>query len=126
MMAAVHGCHSHFVRRRRRRAGHPGHRPDGHLRKPARRHEGAVDKLDEQLEQAQQLYGSLNSLTDMADVASLLNDPAIRKALPQDFAAIEGLFKGNGTGVFGDSASNFLDANSTYRTTANDFYAQEL
>lgn len=62
----------------------------------------------------------------MADVASVLNDPAIRKALPSDFAAIEGLLKGNGTGVFGDSASKFLDSNSTYRTSADDFYAKEL
>lgn len=62
----------------------------------------------------------------MADVASVLNDPAIRKALPSDFAAIEGLFKGNGTGVFGDSASKFLDSNATYRTSADDFYAKEL
>jgi type IV secretion system protein VirB5 len=85
-----------------------------------------LDALNQQIEQAQQLYGSLNKLTDMADVASVLNDPAIRKALPSDFAAIEGLLNGNGTGVIGDSASKFLDSNSTYRTDADDFYAKEL
>ncbi len=85
-----------------------------------------LDALNQQIEQAQQLYGSLNKLTDMADVASILNDPAIRKALPAEFNAIEGLFKGDGSGVFGDSASKFLEGNSTYRTNANDFYAQEL
>ncbi|RJG39842.1 P-type DNA transfer protein VirB5 [Mesorhizobium sp. DCY119] len=85
-----------------------------------------LDALNKQIEQAQQLFGSLNKLTDMADVASVLNDPAIRKALPSDFAAIEGLLKGNGTGVFQDSASKFLDSNSTYRTSADDFYAKEL
>jgi type IV secretion system protein VirB5 len=85
-----------------------------------------LDALNQQIEQAQQLYGSLNKLTDMADVASVLNDPAIRQALPADFSAIEGLFKGNGTGVFNDSASKFLESNSTYRTGADDFYAQEL
>lgn len=85
-----------------------------------------LDALNRQIEQAQQLYGSLNKLTDMADVANVLNDPAIRKALPSDFAAIEGLLKGNGTGVFGDSASKFLEGNSTYRTDADDFYAKEL
>lgn len=36
------------------------------------------------------------------------------------------MLKGNGTGVFGDSASRFLEGNSTYRTDADDFYAQEL
>lgn len=85
-----------------------------------------LDALNEQIGQTRQLYGSLNKLTDMADVAKVLNDPAIRKALPFDFAAIEGLLKGNGTGVFGDSASRFLEGNSTYRTDADDFYAQEL
>lgn len=85
-----------------------------------------LDALNQQIEQAQQLYGSLNKLTDMADVANVLNDPAIRKALPSDFAAIEGLLKGSGTGVFGDSATKFLEVNSTYRTDADDFYATEL
>lgn len=85
-----------------------------------------LEALNRQIEQAQQLYGSLNKLTDMANVANILNDPAIRKALPSDFAAIEGLLKGNGTGVFGDSASRFLEGNSTYRPDADDFYAQEL
>lgn len=85
-----------------------------------------LDALNQQITQAQQLYGSLNKITNMADVASLLNDSSIRKALPQDFNAIESLFKGSGSGVFGDSASKFLDGNSTYRTSANDFYAQEL
>jgi type IV secretion system protein VirB5 len=85
-----------------------------------------LDALNQQLQQAQQLYGSLNKITNMADVASLLNNPSIRKALPQDFNAIEGLFKGSGTGVFGASASKYLESNSSYRTDANDFYAQEL
>ncbi|WLS00692.1 P-type DNA transfer protein VirB5 [Shinella sumterensis] len=85
-----------------------------------------LDALHQQIEQAQQLYGSLNKLTDMADVASVLKDPAIRKALPSDFAAIEGLLKGDGSGVFKDSASKFLEGNSTYRTDADDFYAKEL
>ncbi|MBY5616706.1 P-type DNA transfer protein VirB5 [Rhizobium leguminosarum] len=85
-----------------------------------------LDALNQQLQQAQQLYASLNKVTNMADVAGLLNDPSIRKALPQDFNAIEELLKGSGTGVFGTSASKFLENNSTYRTDANDFYAQEL
>jgi type IV secretion system protein VirB5 len=85
-----------------------------------------LDTLNQQLQQAEQLYGSLNKITNMADVASLLNDPSIRKVLPQDFNAIEGLFKGSGTGVFATSASKFLEGNSTYRTDANDFYAHEL
>lgn len=85
-----------------------------------------LDALHQQIEQAQQLYGSLNKLTDMADVASILNDPAVRQALPDDFAAIEGLLKGDGAGAFGDAVSRFLEGNTTYQTSADDFYAQEL
>ena len=84
------------------------------------------DALNQQIAQAEQLYGSLNKLTNMADVASLLNNPSIRKALPQNFASVENLLDGNGSGVFGDAASKFLEGNSTYQTSANDFYAQEL
>jgi type IV secretion system protein VirB5 len=85
-----------------------------------------LDVLNQQIAHAQQLYGSLNKITDMADVASLLNDPSIRKALPQDFNAVESLFNGSGIGVAGDSASKYLESNSTYRTDADDFYAKEL
>jgi type IV secretion system protein VirB5 len=85
-----------------------------------------LDALNQQITQAEQLFGSLNKLTNMADVASLLNQPEIRKALPRDFAAIESLLSGNGSGVFGDAASKFRSDNSTYQTSANDFYAQEL
>lgn len=85
-----------------------------------------LDALNRQLQQAQQLYGSLNKLTNMADVASLLNDPAIRKALPGDFSAVVSLLKGSGSGTLGDAASKFLADNSSYKTSANDFYAQEL
>lgn len=85
-----------------------------------------LDALNQQLQQAQQLYGSLNQLTNMADVASVLNDPDVRQALPPDFAAIESLLKGDSTDTFGDSASRFLEQNSTYQTSADDFYAQEL
>jgi len=85
-----------------------------------------LDALQQQIDQAQQLYGSFNKLTNMADIASVLNDPAIRKALPADFNAIEGVLKGEGSGVFGDTTSKFLEGNSSYRTSADDFYAREL
>jgi type IV secretion system protein VirB5 len=85
-----------------------------------------LDALSRQIQQAEQLYGSLNKLTNMADIAGVLNDPAIRKALPEDFSTIERLLKGSGSGALGDAASKFLSDNSTYKTSANDFYAQEL
>jgi type IV secretion system protein VirB5 len=85
-----------------------------------------LDALNQQLQQAQQLYGSLNGVTNMADVAGVLNDPEVRKALPPEFAAIENLLNGTSTDTFSNSASQFLESNSTYRTSADDFYAQEL
>ncbi|MGO7800603.1 type IV secretion system protein, partial [Rhizobium ruizarguesonis] len=42
-----------------------------------------LDTLNKQVQQAQQLYASLNKITKMADIAGVLNDPSIRKALPQ-------------------------------------------
>jgi len=85
-----------------------------------------LDALHQQIEQAQRLYGSLNKLTDMADAAGLLNDPSIRKALPSSFAAIEGLLRGESNDGLGEAATTFLEANTTYRTDADDFYATEL
>lgn len=85
-----------------------------------------LQSLQSQLTQAQQLYGSLNKLTNMGDIAGLLNNPAIRKALPPDFNAVEGLLTGNGSGASGSSAQTFKDANAVYQTPGNDFYAGEL
>ncbi len=85
-----------------------------------------LKQLEAQLKQAQELYGSLNGLTDMGDIASVLNKPEIRQALPEDFAAVENLLNGKGDGRFGESASEFMDKNVTYRTDANDYYAKAL
>jgi len=85
-----------------------------------------LKQLQEQLQQAKELYGSLNGLTDMSNIADILNKPEIRQALPEDFAAVESLLKGEGEDRFGDSARKFLDQNVSYESEANDFYAQEL
>lgn len=85
-----------------------------------------LNTMKQQLDQAQQLYGSLNKLTDMNSVASLLNNPQIRNALPKEFSQIESLFKGAGTGPFGNLASSYASSNQSYSSPGNDFYAQEL
>lgn len=85
-----------------------------------------LDMMKAQLDHAQKLYGSLNKLTDMADIATILNDPAIRNALPHEFSAVQGLLKGSSAGALGDAAEKFLDDSSVYTTRANDFYATEL
>ncbi|WP_018391656.1 P-type DNA transfer protein VirB5 [Ancylobacter sp. FA202] len=85
-----------------------------------------LDTLKEQLAQGQALFDSMNGVTNMSNVAGLLNDPEIRNALPGNFSEVEGLLQGNGSGAFGSSAQRHLDSNSSYQTNANDFYAQEL
>ena len=85
-----------------------------------------LDTMNQQLTQAQQLYGSLNKITNMGDIARLLNDPAIRKVLPADFASVEQLMSGQGTGAAGASAAQFQAGNSVYSLPGNDFYSSEL
>lgn len=85
-----------------------------------------LEALETQIAQTDQLLGSLNKISDMASLRTVLDQPAIRNALPEDFAAIEALLSGNGAGEIGRSASSFLESMSTYQTSANDFYAQEL
>ncbi|MBF9235609.1 P-type DNA transfer protein VirB5 [Microvirga alba] len=84
------------------------------------------ETLKQQLDQAQQLYGSLNKLTDISSIGQILNDPAIRQALPQEFSQVENLLKGSGSGSFGGSSSHFQGQNAFYESSANTFYAQEL
>src|SRR3546814_5095572 len=70
------------------------------------------DALNQQIAQVEQLYGSLNKLTNMADVASLLNNPHIRKALPQVFANFKCLLSVNGSGAFANAAAKFQKRNT--------------
>lgn len=84
------------------------------------------DALNKQIEQAEQLHGSLNKITDMGDVASLLNRPEIRNALPDNFASVNQLLQGGASGQLGEKAANNSADNSLYQTPAEDFYSQEL
>jgi type IV secretion system protein VirB5 len=84
-----------------------------------------LSTLKQQLEQGQQLYSSLNRLTDVNSVASLLSRPEIRSVLPTDYKQIQSLFSGSGGGSFG-TASSFLSGNSHYTSAGNDFYSQEI
>jgi type IV secretion system protein VirB5 len=81
----------------------------------------------DQLGQAKQLYDSLNKLTSVNDVASLLNSAEFRRYLPNGFAEIEGLIKGSGSGSFASSIESYLGQNRYYTENAgNSFYASEL
>ncbi|MGE4409604.1 MAG: P-type DNA transfer protein VirB5 [Sphingobium sp.] len=85
-----------------------------------------LQTLQQQLTQMQKLYDSANGLTNMGDIASVLNQSSTRKALPENFSEVESLLSGSGSGTFGTSATKFLNGNSLYTTSANDYYAQAL
>lgn len=81
----------------------------------------------DQLAQAKQLYDSFNKFTNANDVASLLNSSEFRKYLPGEFAQIEGLIKGSGSGSFASSIDSYLSQNRVYtESPGNSFYASEL
>ena len=81
-----------------------------------------IEQLTEarnQLAQLQQTYQSFNHVTSMGDIASLLNNPAIRNALPKDFGSAEAALMGKG-------ASTRQQADQVYTPGGNDFYASEV
>ena len=81
----------------------------------------------DQLGQAKQLYDSFNKLTNVNDIASLLNSSEFRKYLPSEFSQIEGLIKGTGSGSFSSAIDSYLRNNRYYTQNAgNSFYASEL
>jgi type IV secretion system protein VirB5 len=57
----------------------------------------------------------------MGDIASLLNNPAIRQALPKDFSSAEQALMGKG-----GSAESYRQRDEVYTPGGNEFYAQEL
>jgi type IV secretion system protein VirB5 len=87
-----------------------------------------LQALQQQVTQAQQLYASVNQLTNMGDIAAVLNNPAIRKALPSDFAAAEQALLGTGSGSFGSNAIQQRTSNEVYARPLGDntFYAAEV
>jgi type IV secretion system protein VirB5 len=81
----------------------------------------------DQLGQAKQLYESFNKLTNVNDIASLLNSSEFRKYLPSEFSQIEGLIKGTGSGSFSSAIDSYLRNNRYYiQNAGNSFYASEL
>ena len=82
---------------------------------------------EDQLSQAKRLYDSFNKLTNVNDVAGLLNSSQFRKYLPSEFSQIEGLTKGTGSGTFASSIDSYLNQNRLYTSNSgNSFYAAEL
>lgn len=77
-------------------------------------------------DQAQLLHGSFNQLTDVSDVASLLNDRNFQQLLPQEYSrtagAVNDLLRGNIDGI----ARQYDYYQNEGATPANAFFQQEL
>ena len=85
-----------------------------------------IKTMEAQLTQAKQLYESFNKLTDVNDVASLLNSEEFRQHLPKEFGEIEKLVSGGGGSLAG-IVDRYLDQNRAYQGgDANSFYRTEL
>ena len=81
----------------------------------------------DQLNQAKQLYDSFNRRTNANDIGALLNTPQFRKVLPQQFADIEKLVAGQGSGNFANSINQYLNQNRAYAgNSGNSYYQSEL
>lgn len=72
-----------------------------------------IQKLTEQVQEAQRLYDSVNNITDVGDIASALNSDAIRKGLPSDLQGAVKLTSTNLSelGSIGDRAKSLLSSN---------------
>ncbi|MGL4964743.1 MAG: P-type DNA transfer protein VirB5 [Inquilinus sp.] len=84
-------------------------------------------QLQAQVTQAQQLYQSLNQISNIGDVAPLLGNPTLRQYLPPEFSQLQGVLTANTTDDYlnlADRAADLYDQNSV--KSADDYYRQEL
>ena len=83
-----------------------------------------------ELEEAKRLYDAINGMTDMADIASALNDPRVRELLGPEAMSIAKSLDVNidALGDLADTANGFLDHTRVTASdvSAEDFYRQEL
>lgn len=89
-----------------------------------------IAQLIKEYEQAIALYDSINGITNMDDIASLLNDADVREILGQDVQSIAASFDIDldDLGDLAGTAQNVYDFASLegVDTTADDFYQSEL
>ena len=78
----------------------------------------------DQLNQAERLFGSMNKLTNMGDIASALNNPNVRSALGKDFAGLQAALSGQGGNGMAAQADKFKAENEVYTRPGEDYYAQ--
>jgi type IV secretion system protein VirB5 len=75
-----------------------------------------LQQMQQQFQQLQQTHQSFNKITSMGDIASILNNPAVRKALPNDFASAQSTLLGQGGGAaqYKNQDGVYSPANSAY------------
>jgi type IV secretion system protein VirB5 len=82
--------------------------------------------LTNQLMQLRTFYESFAHLTDVSQLASILQTPAVTNPLPQ-ITQLEGMLSGNGfTGQLGSLVQQFVNQNRAYAPTGTDWQAQEM
>lgn len=89
-----------------------------------------IAQMVKELEEAKRLYDAVNGLTEMADIASALNDPKVRELLgPEAMSIAKSLDVDiNDLGDLSDAANGYLDHTRVTASdvSAEDFYRQEL
>lgn len=82
--------------------------------------------LTNQLMQLRTFYESFAHLTDISQLASILQTPAVMNPLPQ-VTEFEGMLSGSGfTGQLGSLVQQFVGRNRAYAPTGTDWQAQEM
>ncbi|MFV1761484.1 type IV secretion system protein [Phaeobacter sp. A90a-4k] len=89
-----------------------------------------IAQMVKELDEAKRLYDAVNGLTDMADIASALNDPKVRELLGPEAMQIASSLDVDldDLGDLTSSAQDYLDHTkvTSADVSADDFYQQEL
>ena len=82
-----------------------------------------LEQMRSQLKQMQETHSSFNKLTNMGDIAAVLNRPDIRQAMPKDYEAVRKALLGNDA-----AAQQRYDQNTLYASAspANSAYDAEI
>ncbi|UTS79112.1 Type IV secretion system protein virB5 [Phaeobacter piscinae] len=89
-----------------------------------------IGQMAKELEEAKRLYDAVNGITEMADIASALNDPRVRELLGPEALEIASLLDvgADSLGDLSGKANQYLDHTRVNQAdiSAEDFYRQEL
>lgn len=78
-----------------------------------------LQQMQQQFEQMKQTHASFNKLTSMGDIASILNRPEVRRALPNDFSSAQAALLGQG-------AEGIKSSDGIYVSPASDYYNAQI